>query len=788
MNKNILKITFASILCCCLFRSTAQTKVESFKLSDVQLLSSPFEDACETDLNYILSLNPDRLLAPYLKEAGLTPKAPYYGNWESMGLAGHIGGHYLSALSNIYATTGNKEVFRRINYMVDELGKCQQANGNGYVGGIPEGKKLWDEIAAGKIDAGGFSLNGKWVPWYNLHKLFAGLIDAYQRAGVEKAKTVLVKLTDWCLNLTNQLNDQQMQTMLQCEQGGMNEALANVAAITGNKAYLTMAERFSHKAILNPLLQQKDELTGLHANTQIPKVIGFMRIGEISGNADWENAASFFWETVVNNRTISIGGNSVREHFNPIDDFSTMMESREGPETCNSYNMLKLTEHLFLQHPMAKYMDYYERTVYNHILSTQNPNGGFVYFTPARPRHYKVYSQPQEDFWCCVGSGLENHGKYGEMIYAHDGDNLLVNLFIPSILKWTDKGVELTQTTQFPYEEKTVFQLKLKKNKRFAISIRKPSWINGNELEISVNGKVQKLKADGNSYVSKERIWKSGDKIEVNLPMHTTIEKLPDNSDWISFIHGPIVLAAATDTTDLVGMFADDSRSGHIANGPLYPIGEAPVFVSDGTNLQSAITPVSNHPMEFTIAGNVYPAKYQSLHLEPFYKVQNTRYMLYWPFTTQAGLEKRKEEERVSDSLKQAIDRMTVDRVLPGEQQPEADHNFKEHLSEAGIHEGRHWRHTKDWFSYDLNNSTQDAQFIRITYWGADVGRQFEIFVNDQLLSNVSLEGKGGDQFVNIDYPLPKNLLAQQPKTITIKFQAGEHSIAGGIFEVRLMR
>lgn len=788
MNKNILKITFISLLCCCLYQVTAQNKVTSFKLSDVQLLSSPFEDACETDLNYILSLNPDRLLAPYLKEAGLTPKAPYYGNWESMGLAGHIGGHYLSALSNMYATTGNKEVFRRINYMVDELEKCQIANGNGYVGGIPDGKELWEEIASGKIDAGGFSLNGGWVPWYNIHKLFAGLVDVYQRAGVEKARTVVVKLTDWCLDLTNHLDDQQMQKMLQCEQGGMNEALANIAAITGNKAYLTMAERFSHRAILNPLLQQKDELTGLHANTQIPKVIGFMRIGEISGNTEWENAASFFWETVVNHRTISIGGNSVREHFNPIDDFSTMMESREGPETCNSYNMLKLTEHLFLQRPLAKYMDYYERTVYNHILSTQNPKGGFVYFTPVRPRHYKVYSQAQEDFWCCVGSGLENHGKYGEMIYAHQGNELLVNLFIPSVLNWKENGIELTQTTQFPYEEKTSIELKLKKKKQFTLSIRKPSWIKGNELEVSINGKNQKIKANEFSYVSITRKWKSGDKIEVNLPMQTSIEKLPDNSDWITFLHGPIVLAAATDTTDLTGMFADDSRSGHIANGPLYPIGEVPVLVGNEADLSSAIKPVSNQPLEFTISKHVYPAKYQNLTLEPFYKVQNTRYMVYWPFTTKEGLEKRKEEERISDSLKQALDKMTVDRVLPGEQQPEADHNFKEHLSEAGIHQGRHWRHSKDWFSYDLNNNSKDAKFVRITYWGADKGRQFEILVNNVLLSNVHLNGKDGNNFIDADYPLPQSLLDQQPKVINIKFQAEENSIAGGIFEVRLMR
>lgn len=301
------------------FTQTGPLKL--FPLSSVRLLESPFKQAQETDRKYMLALNPDRLLAPYLREAGIEPKAKSYGNWESSGLDGHIGGHYLSALSNMYAATGNKELLQRLNYMIDWLDKCQQKNGNGYVGGIPGGKAMWQEIAQGKIDAEAFSLNKKWVPWYNLHKLYAGLVDAYQIAGNQKAKEVLIKLSDWCLKLTAHLSDEQMQTMLRCEQGGMNEVLANVAAITGDAKYLTLAKRFSDRKILNPLLQQKDSLNGLHANTQIPKVVGYMRIAELNGDKSWANAADFFWKTVVDNRTISIGGNSVREHFNPSDDF-----------------------------------------------------------------------------------------------------------------------------------------------------------------------------------------------------------------------------------------------------------------------------------------------------------------------------------------------------------------------------------------------------------------------------------------------------------------------------------
>jgi DUF1680 family protein len=276
-----------------------------------------------------------------------------------------------------------------------------------------------------------------------------------------------------------------------------------------------------------------------------------------------------------------------------------MLESREGPETCNSYNMLKLSKHLFLAHPQAKYMDYYERTTYNHILSSQHPDGGFVYFTPIRPRHYRVYSEPQESFWCCVGSGLENHGKYGEMIYAHDASDLYVNLFIPSTLEWKEKGLKVTQNTKFPFEEQSVFTLDLKKALKFAVKFRYPSWVTNGALKIKVNGKEVAIEKDTNSYVSINRKWKSGDVISILLPMHNSAEQLPDQSAWVSFVHGPIVLAAVTDTADLKGLIADGSRMGHIASGPLYPIEEAPMLVSNKNDLAQSLKEIKNQPFSF---------------------------------------------------------------------------------------------------------------------------------------------------------------------------------------------
>ncbi|HEX7756307.1 MAG TPA: glycoside hydrolase family 127 protein [Niabella sp.] len=772
------------LLLSCL-KAAAQDAVTAFALSEVRLLKSPFADACQTDLNYMLSLDPDRLLAPFLREAGLPPKAQSYGNWENTGLDGHIGGHYLSALANMYASLHNNEVLHRLNYMLDELERCQKHNGNGYVGGIPGSKQFWTAIAAGKIKADGFSLNGKWVPWYNMHKLFAGLIDAYRIAGIAKAGTILIKLSEWCFHITQNLDEAQMQDMLRCEQGGMNEALADVAAITGNRRYLHLAERFSHRAILDPLMQQRDMLTGLHANTQIPKVIGFMRIAELSGDQAWAAASGFFWQTVVSHRTVSFGGNSVREHFNPVNDFSSMLESREGPETCNSYNMLKLTRHLFLQHPFAKYMDYYERTVYNHILSSQDAAGGFVYFTPVRPRHYRVYSQAQQDFWCCVGSGMENHGKYGEMIYARNREGLYVNLFIPSVLTWKEKEVQLTQQTQFPYEEKSSLKLTLKQTKRFALYIRKPSWIAGRYMEVVINGEKQLLAANDHSYIVINRSWKNGDVVTVQLPMHTSAEPLPDGSDWVSFVHGPLVLAAVTDTTDLTGIYADSSRSGHIANGPLYPLETAPILLSNRTDLDKKIIPVPGERLHFAIKEGLFPIAYRSLQLVPFFSIRHARYMIYWPYTTQSGWQQRKDAIRLADSVRLNLEKQTIDRVTPGEQQPESDHNFKGENTQTGIHNDRHWRDAQGWFSYDLKNTTKDARRLRITYWGADSSRNFDVFVNDQLLTSVFLDGSKGSRFVEMDYQLRQQ---DQPAVLTIRFQAAGGSVAGGIYEVRLMR
>ncbi|TXK47936.1 glycosyl hydrolase [Pontibacter qinzhouensis] len=758
-----------------------------FPLNAVSLAESPFLKAQQTDMQYILEMDVDRLLAPFLKEAGLPTKAQSYGNWENTGLDGHIGGHYLTALSLMYASTKNEVLLQRLNYMVAELAKCQQQNGNGYVGGIPGGQQMWQQVAAGKIEADNFSLNKKWVPLYNIHKIYAGLIDAYRIAGNQQAREVLVKLSDWCLDITKNLTDAQMQQMLRSEHGGLNETFADVAEITGDKKYLALAERFSHQLILEPLLAQKDVLNGMHANTQIPKVIGYKRVADVAGSETWDEAAGFFWNSVINNRTVAIGGNSVREHFHPSDNFTSMIESEQGPETCNTYNMLKLTKQLFATNPDVKYLDYYERALYNHILSSQHPTkGGFVYFTPMRPRHYRVYSSTQEDFWCCVGSGLENHGKYGELIYAHNDQDLFVNLFIPSTLQWQQKGLTVQQKTNFPFEEGTQLQLNLKKAQKFALNLRYPGWVKAGEMKVKVNGKEVKTTAAPSSFVTIDRKWKNKDVVTVELPMHTKAEFLPDGSSWASFVHGPIVLAGVTDTTDIPGLWGDGTRMGHVANGQMYPIDEAPVIVATKQNAAAALTPVPNKPLTFTAAGAVSPEQFKNVKLVPFFQVHEARYMLYWPVLTPEEKEKRQQILQKTEQEKLALEAKTVDQVAAGEQQPESDHNFKGEGTDMGTHRDRFWRHATNWFSYDLRNKNREAKTLRITYFGQDNGRTFDILVNDVPIKTVKLDGSKGDTFFEEDYQLPQKVL--NAEKLTVKFVAHKGSVAGGVYHVRLLK
>jgi len=781
-----MKKIITAVLFTALYGTTfGQASLQPFSLKDVRLLDGPFKQAQETDKKYMLSLDPDRLLFPYLREAGLKPKAASYGNWENTGLDGHIGGHYLSALALMYASTGDTKVKDRMEYMIAELDKCQVKNGDGYLAGIPGGKEIWKEIKAGNIKSSSFSLNGKWVPLYNIHKIYAGLYDAYAVAGNAKARQMLIKLTDWCVDLVSNLSDQQVQELLKSEHGGLNETFAHVYAITGNQKYLQLAKRFSDQSILNPLLKNTDALNGLHANTQIPKVIGFEQIALLDKDPSWANAAAFFWKTVVEHRTVAIGGNSVREHFHPANDFSSMTESREGPETCNSYNMLKLTKQLFLAKPSNTYLDYYERTLYNHILSSQRPEGGFVYFTPMRPGHYRTYSSPQESFWCCVGSGLENHGKYGELIYAHGEHDVYVNLFIPSTLNWKEKGIQLIQQTLFPDAENTTLKLQVKNKHRFGLHFRRPSWVGSGKMNVLVNGKKVTTKSNANGYDSIDRVWATGDVINISLPMHTTTEFMPDGSDWVAFLRGPVVLAAAMDTLNQPNLLADGSRMGHIASGPLFPISDAPLVTGTKSALANEITLIDKNSLTFSAQNAIYQPKYKSLKLVPFYTLAEKRYVVYFPYSNAEALPERAKAIKLAEEDKMKTEQRTVDLINTGEQQPESDHNFKGEQTDNGTYKERHFRNGKAWFSYVLKNKDLSGNKLSLTYYGKEKNKNFSILINGVVIENVKLDGNKSDTFYVQEYQIPKELLKAD---LEVKFVADQGSAIANIYEVRLVR
>ena len=538
--------------------------------------------------------------------------------------------------------------------------------------------------------------------------------------------------------------------------------------------------------------EAKDNLDNKHANTQVPKVIGFERIGELSHKAEYCRASSFFWETVTANRSLSFGGNSRREFFPSATACTDFVNDVEGPESCNSYNMLKLTEDLFRLHPSAKYADYFERTMFNHILSTQHPeHGGFVYFTPARPRHYRVYSSPNEGMWCCVGSGMENHGKYGQFIYTHTNDSLFLNLFVASNLYWRDKKITIRQETNFPNEEQTKLTV-IKGSASFKLLLRYPYWVADGALKILVNGKTIAVKAHPSSYICIDRKWNKGDVVELKLPMQNRIERMPNVPNYIAFMHGPILLGAKTGTDNLTGLVAGDSRWGHIAGGKKLPLNEAPIIVEDNIDsLGNKIVPVAGKSLTFAFAPEVKLMNADNLVLEPFYKIHDARYEMYWMALSHNGYQSYIDSLSLLEKQNTELQKRTIDFVAPGEQQPEVDHALEKVNSTTGNNMNEFWRETRNegYFSYKLNTNKEAGLSLLVRYWGAETGnRTFDIYIDDQKLVTENISGKWNqNKFQSVEYEVPDNLVTGK-ESIRVKFKAQTGSLAGKVYYVRLLR
>ena len=768
------------ILCIFLMNSSlhAQDSLynNTFSLSDIKLLEGPFKHARDVNIQTLLKYDVDRLLAPYRKEAGLPAKAKGYPNWD--GLDGHIGGHYLSALAINVAATHNAECKRRMEYMLQELKSCVDANaannpewGIGYAGGVPNSKRIWSALKAGDFTP----YHAAWVPWYNLHKMYAGLRDAWLYTGNQQAKALFLLFCDWGINIVATLTDSQMQSMLDTEHGGMNEIFADAYEMTGDHKYLDAARKFSHNMLLAPMAAGTDNLDNKHANTQVPKAVGFERIGELAHDPQYSKAGSFFWETVTTNRSVAFGGNSRREFFPGTTACMDFINDVEGPESCNSNNMLKLTEDLFRINPEAKYIDYYERTLYNHILSTQHPvHGGYVYFTPLRPRHYRVYSAPNEAMWCCVGTGMENHGQYNRLIYTHRNDSLSLNLFIASELNWKARGITIRQETQFPYTEKTRLTV-TKGTSRFVLMVRYPAWVKEGALKMMVNGKPVNYTVSPSSYIALERTWKENDVVDIQLPMHNTIERLPNVPAYIAIMHGPVLLAAKTGTEHLTGLVANDSRWGHIASGEKLPVDKAPVIVEDNLSaMADGLVPVKDKPLAFTFPAlkMINPAK---LVLEPFYQIHDARYMVYWMALSGTQYQTYLDSLAATEKERLALQQRTIDFVAPGEQQPEADHNIQSHQSRTGSSSDEFWREAANggYFSYSMATNRETNIQLMVRYQGAERGsRKFDIYIDgERLVSEDNTARWKQPGFFNVTYTVPAAMIKDKDR-ISIKFQS----------------
>ncbi len=607
--------------------SKSVTSIEPFPLSQVRLLDGPFLEAQKRDEAYLLKLEPDRMLHNFRVNAGLQPKAPVYGGWESVRTwadiraHGHTLGHYLTAASLMYASTGHDEMKRRVDYIIAELKECQVAGKTGLVCAFPDNSAQIDNLVAGRRAVG--------VPWYTLHKIFAGLRDAYLYCGNKIALEILVKLSDWAGDVTKGMTDDQFQRMLGIEHGGMNEVLADVYAITKDERHLALAEQFCHKAVLTPLSEGRDTLNGLHSNTQIPKFVGFERLHQVTGKPQYHAASEFFWKTVTEKRSFATGGNGDNEHFFPTTDFARHLSSAKTMETCCSHNMLRLTRLLFAENPTAAYGDYYERTLFNTILGSQDPDTGMMtYFQSTRPGYLKLFCTPFDSFWCCTGTGIENHAKYGDSIYFRgrlggaQEDSLFVNLFIASTLNWKEKGITLRQTTAFPEVGKTRLEITAGSNKKFALHIRHPEW--AATASVRVNGRTAESSTHPGSYIVLDRRWAKGDVVEIDMPMTLRVELLPGATDSAAVLYGPIVLVGALGHEVKPGddLHVNERTIGSVFNESI----EVPTFTGRLGDIPAKIKP-TGAPLTFKSDGIGKP---NDVTLAPYYRMAHQRYNMYW--------------------------------------------------------------------------------------------------------------------------------------------------------------
>ena len=839
--KQKLTLFFLALLSIVGAKAQSELYPQHFNLEEVTLSSGPLKTAQDKNFDVLLSYDIDRLLTPYIRQAGLNTgdyegwveAHPSFSNWGSsdFNLDGHVGGHYLTALSLAYAAchdaTTKATLKTRLDKMVSVMKDCQDVfDGNtegleGFIGGQPMNdawKRLYSSQDIGLAGTGNCA-----VPWYCQHKILAGLRDAYIYGGNETARTVFLKLCDWCILVTSTLSDGQMESMLNTEHGGVNESLLDAYKLTGEAKYLTAAKRFTHKTMLNGLQTLNTTfLDNKHANTQVPKYIGMERIFEEDATATtYETAAENFWTDVAQNRTVCIGGNSMYEHFLAAGNSAQYINHLDGPESCNTNNMLKLSEMMFDREHDAQYADFYEYGMWNHILSTQDPTtGGYVYFTTLRPQGYRIYSTVNESMWCCVGTGMENHSKYGHFIYTHDGTSTLyVNLFTPSTLSSEDFSI--TQATSFPFSDEST--LTVRQAGTYTIAIRHPWWTTAG-YKIYINNEEQSISVTAGtaSYVSLNRTWAVNDVIRVVVPMQLRYTTCPNYTDYIAFQYGPILLAAQTTTDDadeaeekhllyeasLQNEYGHEGRMDHApgSRAKKLSLTSAPLLIGDRDGESGVLTKVSTtnrSSLTFSIDASregVDSYTWQSLTLQPFYQIQHARYSCYW---YQATPEDFAASSMAADEAEAAAlaDR-TLDFVATGEQQSEAGHYTSYENSTTGVYNDEYYRDarpTNGYIQYTLSyegEAFESGLSVLCRFTNADAGRKATLYVDGEPIANImSVSGFNGANesgFYNVEYPIPASLMRDAggnlKQSFVVRLAADKGVNAPGLYYLRLMK
>jgi len=586
-----------------------------FDLDRVRLHPGPFLDALEVNRRFLLAQDENRLLHMFRSTAGLPSTAEPLGGWEAPvnELRGHYVGHYLSAVAKMSQSLGDSVLKARGDRIVTELAKCQQQLGNGYLSAFPE--EFFDRLRDGKP---------VWAPFYTLHKIMAGLLDMHTLANNAQALDVLQGMARWTGRWAQPLGDEHMARVLEREYGGMNEMLYNLAAVTGRDGYKDLAHRFDHERFFAPLAQGRDELKGLHANTNIPKVVGAARRYELTGELRYRRIAEYFWRQVTTQRAYCTGGTSNGEGWNAEPGVLSTELSGYTQEDCTTYNMLKLTRHIFGWTADPACADFYERALFNGIIGSQHPRDGEkLYYVNLAAGLWKLFGTPGQDYWCCTGTMSESFSQFGDSIYFHDDAGVYVNLFIASELNWSERGVRLVQETQFPEEEGTTLRIQTAKPVRFALRIRVPYWATHGGTAVLNGHGLDGFAAPGGYYVL-DRTWRNGDTVAVKLPMSLHLHAMPDDPTLAAVMYGPLVLAGRLGTEGLTPdvLRAEPTKPRTIPEYKGQPMA-APELRAQGTER------VSQRSLEFRAAGEK-----GAVTLVPFHTIFDERYAIYWRLTT----------------------------------------------------------------------------------------------------------------------------------------------------------